>query len=170
MALQEFAWGSPRLKSRQSCWNKTNYFYQTQIHNDNIEQSQIEQACTYLAITVILQLGATLQVWINIHFDFRDLSQMESIRVLKIQHYVDTTNSLRLNPTFLNRWPHTGWVREAQDGERPSEYWKVAALLLFTMLAHHLMYGPMYHGHNKNKEMANLNKTGMDRFQDCCKA
>ena len=37
---------------------KISYYDQIQIDNDNDERSQIIPACDYLAITVILQLGA----------------------------------------------------------------------------------------------------------------
>ena len=42
------------------CWSKTSYSYQIEVDNDNIEQSQITQACGYLAITVILKLWTAL--------------------------------------------------------------------------------------------------------------
>ena len=64
-----------------------------------------------------------------------------------MQHNIDT-ESLRLNPTLLTRWSHTGWLRKAQDGGRPSKYWKDAILLLFTMPSHHLMYANMCQGNN----------------------
>ena len=35
-------------------------YYQIQVDNENIEQSQTIQACSYLAITIILQLRATI--------------------------------------------------------------------------------------------------------------
>ena len=43
----------PRLKPWRSCLgsNKTSYYFQFQVNNDNIEQSQIIQACGCLAIT-----------------------------------------------------------------------------------------------------------------------
>ena len=55
---------------------------------------------------------------------------------------------LRINPTLLTGWRYTSWLRQVQDGGRPSGYWKVAALLLFIMPAHNLMYRHMCYGNN----------------------
>ena len=70
--------GCPWFELQQNCLNKTSYYFQIQVYNDTIEQSQIIQACGYLAITVILLLGTTLQM--VIHSQLRYLSQMERIQ------------------------------------------------------------------------------------------
>ena len=80
--------------------------------------------------------------------------------MLKMQHYTDT-ELLRLYPTLLNRPHHTGWLIQAQDEGRPSEYLKVAALL-FIIPAYYLMYRHMCHGNN-NKLKIHLK--GMATFK-----
>ena len=77
MALQQFAWGS-LVQISASYWNKISYYFQIQVDIENIEPRQIIQACGYVAITLILQLGATLLVVMNSHL--RNLSQMETIQ------------------------------------------------------------------------------------------
>ena len=78
MALQKFAQGIRDSNLGGKALEKNNYYYQIQVKNDYIERYKIMQACGYLEITVILQLGAT--TWVLIKSQFTDLSQMESIK------------------------------------------------------------------------------------------